>query len=229
MTVPFRILIVAFGIFSAWCVGAVQPPYNYSDKTVAELLVLLGNKDHKVRYCAAIFLGERYRNPKTSVINGPIQKPNSPAPEFPIPADVVPRLAEHLKSDADWDVRAGAVFALRDVRFHTNTTSLLAAGLDDRDALIRIRTCTALIDISHEYPEPLVERVIPTLAQCLSPDGEVEHIWQAAYAAEGLGGEGKPLIPALVRLKKHESEKVRHYAESALSKIESSSTEKIKP
>jgi hypothetical protein len=227
-TTPLRILIVAFGIFSACRVGAIQPKHNYSDKTVGELLELLENRDSTVRYCAAIFLGARYRNPKTIVSDWPIPKPNSPAPEFPIPAQVVPRLAQHLKTDPDWDSRVGAVFALRDLRFRTNTIPALVAGLDDRDVLIRIRTCTALIDISHDYSEPLVERVIPTLSQCLAPDGEVEHIWQAAYAAEELGAAAKPLIPDLLRLKGHESEKVRHYAGQALSKIEHPNTEKPK-
>jgi HEAT repeat protein len=198
----------------------MQPPYNYSDKTVAELLELLENKDNTVRECAAIFLGERYRNPKAVVINAPIHKPNSPVPELPIPALVGPRLAEHLKTDPDLSVRICVVFALRDLRFHTNTTPILVSGLDDKAVLIRIRTCTALIDISQDYSEPLVERVIPTLIQCLAPDGEVEDIWQAAYAAEQLGSSGVPLVPALQRLRKHKSSKVRDYAKRALTKIQ---------
>ena len=121
------------------------------------------------------------------------------------------------------------MFALRDLRFHTNTAPVIVTGLDDKDVLIRIRTCTALIDISQDYSEPLVERVIPTLIQCLSPDGEVEDIWQAAYAAEQLGSAGKPLIPALQRLAKHESSKVRHYAKRALSKIQEPHKEKESP
>jgi hypothetical protein len=180
----------------ACCVSATQPAHNYSDKTVAELLELLENKDSTVRHCAASFLGERYRNPKAIVINGPIHKPNSPSPEFPIPPQVVPKLAEHLKTDPDLSVRMCAVFALRDLRFRTNTTPILVSGLDDKDGLIRIRTCTALIDISQEYSEPLTERVIPTLTQCLAPNGEIEDIWQAAYASEQLGSAGRPLIPA---------------------------------
>ena len=222
MPIALRILTFAIGLLWACSASAMQPPYNYSDKTVAELLQLLENKDGTIRQCAAIFLGERYRNPKAIVINGPIHKPNSPPPELPIPAQVVPRLAQHLSTDPDLSVRICAVFALRDLRFHTNTVPVLVIGLDDKDVLIRIRTCTALIDISQDYSEPLAERVIPTLIQCLSPDGEVEDIWQAAYAAEQLGSAGGPLIPALERLKKHDSSKVRYYAERALSKIEHS-------
>lgn len=220
MPIALRILTVAIGIFWACCVSAMQPAHNYSDKTVAELLELLEDKDSTVRHCAAIFLGDRYRNPKAIVIDGPIHKPNSPAPELPIPSQVVSRLTEHLKADPDLSVRMCAVFALRDLRFHTNTTPILVTGLDDRDVLIRIRTCTALIDISQDYSEPLAERVIPTLSQCLAPDGQIEDIWQAAYATEQFGSAGKPLIPALERLKKHESSKVRYYANRALAKIE---------
>jgi hypothetical protein len=229
MLAPLRILIFAFGVFFACSVGAMQPTYNYSDKTVAELLELVENKDSTVRHCAAIFLGDRYRNPKAIVIDGPVHKPDSPPPEFPIPAQVVPSLAQHLKTDPDLSVRMCAVFALRDLRFHTNTTSILVTGLDDKDVLIRIRACTALIDISQDYSEPLVERVIPTLIQCLSPDGEVENIWQAAYAAEELGDAGKPVIPTLQQLAKHKSSKVRYYAERALSKIREPHKEKETP
>jgi len=112
------------------------------------------------------------------------------------------------------------VFALDDLKFRTNTTPLLVTGLDDKEKLIRIRTCTALIEISRDYSEPLTERVIPTLTQCLAPEGQIEEIWQAAYASEELGSAGRPLIPALEQLEKHESSKVRYYAKRAVSKIE---------
>lgn len=220
MPIALRILTFVIGILWACCAAAMQPAHNYSDKTVAELLELLENNDSTVRHCAAIFLGERYRNPKAIAINGPVHKPNSPSPELPIPAQVVPRLAEHLKTDPDVSARMCSVFALRDLRFRTNTTPILVAGLEDKDVLIRIRTCTALIDISQDYSEPLAERVIPTLTQCLAPDGEIENIWQAAYACEQLGGAGKSLIPALQRLKKHDSSRVRYYAKRAISRIE---------
>ena len=67
MLTSLRILTFAFGISLTCSVSAMQPAYNYSDKTVAELLELLKNKDSTVRHCAAIFLGERYRNPKSMV------------------------------------------------------------------------------------------------------------------------------------------------------------------
>jgi len=192
----------------------VQPAHNFSDKTIPELLLLLEDKDSTVRHCAAIFIGDRYRNPNAVVINGPIHKPNSPSPEFPIPWKVIPAL-----SDADWAVRACAIHALDELRFHTNTTPLIALALDDKDTLIRVRACTALIDISHEYQEPLHSKVIPTLDGCLNPAGGVEEIWQAAYAAEALEKDGTPLIPALHLLTKNNSDKVRHYAHRALARM----------
>lgn len=203
-----------------WVSFAMQPVHNFSDKTVAELLILLEDNDSIVRYCAEIFIGDRYRNPNAVVINGPIHKPNSLAPEFPIPCKVIPALTEHLKSDADWAVRARAIHALYELRFQTNTTPLIALALDDKDPLIRVRACTALVDISHEYKEPLHSKVIPTLNVCLNPEGRVEEIWQAAYAAEALEKDGAPLIPALQLLAKSDSEKVRHYASRALARIQ---------
>ena len=85
-----RILVFALCISLACCVQATQPTYNYSDKTVTELLELLENKESTVRHCAAIFLGDRYRYPEAVVINGPSKKPGSPKPEFPLPTLVIP-------------------------------------------------------------------------------------------------------------------------------------------
>src|SRR5215469_10841038 len=105
MAIAPRILAFAIGISLACRASAMQPTYNYSDKTVAELLELLENKDSTVRHCAAIFLGDRYRNPEAIEVDGPIHQPNSPPPQFPIPPQVVSHLTEHLKTDPDVLVR----------------------------------------------------------------------------------------------------------------------------
>ena len=211
---------LALIIFAGLSALAGQPVRNYSDKTIAQLMSLLESSDATERHCAAIFIGDRYRNPKANVINGPTHKPNSPAPEFPIPSRVIPALTAHLQTDGDWRVRACALGALRDLRFHTNTTPSVALALNDKDTLVRIRACSALIDISHDYSESLHTDVIPTLVCCLDPKGEVEQLLQAAYAAEQLGVQGVGVVPALRTLKHHDSPKVKHYAERALKQIE---------
>jgi len=216
---PTRIVRLSLIILAVFPASAAQPVHNFSDKPVAELLSLLESTDATVRHCAAMFIGERYRNPKAIVVNGPIIKPNSPAPEFPIPDKVIPALTAHLKTDADWAVRVCALFALSDLRFHTDTTPIVALALDDKDKLIRIRACTALIDISHDYSEPLHAKTIPTLIGCLDSRGEDEQIWQAAYASGQLGPNGGAVFPALRTLTMHDSPKVRHYAQEALSRI----------
>ena len=225
MQLPIRIVRLVGLVIATSALIAAQPTHNFSDRTVAQLLELLESKDGTVRHCAAIFLGDRYRNPKAVVVNSPIHKPNSPPPEFPIPALVIPQLGHHLKSDPNVSVRMCAVFALRDLRFRTNTTPILLTGLDDKEVIIRIRTCRALIDISRDYSEPLHTRAIPTLIGCLDPKGEIEQIWQAAYAAEQLGTNGMAVVPALRTLMKHDSPKVRHYAERALSRIDPATKE----
>jgi hypothetical protein len=215
-----RLVWLSFLILATSVLFAAQPTHNFSDRTVAELLELLENKEGTIRHCAAIFIGDRYRNPNADSVNGPIHKPNSPPPEYPIPTQVIPRLGHHLKSDPDRLVRMCAVAALRDLRFRTNTTPILLTGLDDTDVIIKIRTCTALIDISHEYSEPLHPRTIPTLINCLDPKWEADQLWQAAYAAEQLGTNGTAVVPALRVLTRHDSEIVKHYAKRALSRIE---------
>jgi hypothetical protein len=213
---------LTFIVWSALIFEAVaaQPTHNFSDKTVAELLSLLESTNASVRHCATIFIGDRYRNPRAIVINGPMRKPNSPAPEFPIPTRVIPALTAHLSTDADLAVRVCALGALSKLRFHTNTTPIVALTLKDKDTLMRIRACSALIDISRDYSEPLHTNAIPTLIRCLDPHGEVEQVWQAAYAAEQLGTDGTAVVPALRTLTKHDSQKVRDYAKRALSRIE---------
>jgi hypothetical protein len=220
MSKVLRSFLWGFLMFFVYWAGASEPARNYSDKTVAELLDLLENNDGTVRQCAAIFLGDRYRDHETAVVNGIMQLPNSPDPELPLPAAVIPKLSQHLKTDPDVLVRLCAVGALRDLKFRTNTTPILIVGLIDKDAMIRIRTCAVLIEISQKYSEPLQADVLPTLTECLAPDGEEGNIWYAAYIAGPLGSSGRPLVSALERLKMHESSKVRHYASEALLKIQ---------
>lgn len=215
-----RIVWVSLAIFTAFSTSGIQPTHNFSDKTVSELLLLLENKDAKVRHCAAIFIGDRYRNPKAFVVNGPIPKPNSPAPEFPIPSRVIPALTTHLKTDVDWAVRVCALGALQHLRFHTNTTPIVAFALDDKDASVRVRACAALLNIPHDYSESLHPRAIPTLIACLDPKGETEQLWYPAWIAGEFGTNAVAAVPALRALTKHNSPKVRHYAEEALSKIQ---------
>lgn len=214
------VLWVAVTIFAPFSASGVQPTHNFSDRTVPELLSLLESTDPQVRQCAAIFIGDRYRNPEAIVIDAPRHKPNSPAPEYPIPNRVIPALTTHLKTDADRSVRVCALEALCNLRYHTNTTPIVALALNDKDTLMRINACTALINISHDYSETLHTQAIPTLIGCLDPKGEIEQVWQAAYAAEQLGTNGTAVVPALRTLTTHDSPKVRYYAERALSRIQ---------
>jgi hypothetical protein len=217
-----RIAIMLMLLVSSSQLFAIQPRYNYSDKSVSELLGLLENNDATIRACAAIFLGDRFRDPKEILVNGPIHKTNNPPPELPVPNNVILKLSAHLKSDQDFGVRLCAVAALKDLKFHTNTTPFLVSALTNQYSLVRIRASSALIEISHKYSEKLPAPVIPTLKQCLLDSKEdVEIIWQAAYATEQLGKDGQSLIPALQQLKQHQSRKVRDYANRALAKIDS--------
>ena len=112
--------------------------------------------------------------------------------------------------------------ALRDLGSCTNTTSLLAAGLEDLDPYVRIWTCDTLIDISHQgNSEPLDARIIPTLREYLVANVSEEAAWEAAWVSGHLGGAGKLLQPELRNLlADHKSSKVRHYAHEAINKIQ---------
>lgn len=210
-----RILILALWATTACSASTLPPERDYSDKTVSQVLDLLENGGPKVRVNAAVSLGYRYHH--GIAVNAPTWKTQHP--EFPLPGQLVVRLADHLKSDPNDLVRIVALRAIHDLRFWTNTTPALAAGLTNTDEGVRVEACLALIEVSQEYPEPLPEALVPTLALCLEADSSDERHWYAAWIAGQLGGAGQPLVPALKKLTKGKSSKVRRYAREAISKI----------
>lgn len=190
-----------------------------SDKSVAQVLDLLESPDSRMRAAAASSIGYRYLDPNQAVVNPPTWKAQHP--EFPLPPQVVPRLVDHLKSDTNELVRLTAMRALRTLRSCTNTTSLLAIGLDDPDPYVRIWTCDALIDISQHYSEPLDAKIIPALREQLAVNVSEDPAWEAAWVSGHLGSAGKPLLPELRNLlADHKSSKVRHYAQEAIKNIQ---------
>jgi len=217
MSSLLRILTALLVMLAASRSPGMLAAHDYSDKTVAEVLELLESNDRGLRVDAAMFLGYRYRKPGV-VVNPPTYKEQHP--EFPLPPHLVPSLASHLRSDPDDLVRIVAMRALGDLRSCTNTTGLVAEGLADTNSLVRIHTCETLIDISHDYSEPLVAEVVPTLRRCLLVDGDVEPTWIAAWVTGHLGSAGTPLLPELKQLAKHKSSKVRHYAREAAINIQ---------
>jgi hypothetical protein len=210
-----RVLLLALlTLTSSGMAGSLMD--DLSNKTVAQCLDLLESPDSRMRAGAAFSIEYRYLKPGVR-INPPTRKEQRP--EFPLPPQVVPRLAEHLKSDSDYSVRIVAMRALGVLRSCTNTTPLVATGLEDTNAYVRIWTCSVLIDISHGYSEPLDARVIPTLREYLGVNNSEEPAWLAAWFSGKLGSAGKPLLPDLQNLAKHESVKVQHYAHEAVRSI----------
>jgi hypothetical protein len=211
-----RILILAvLTLTTSGMAGSLMD--ELSDRTVAQCLDLLESPDPRMRVGAAVSIEYRYLKPGVS-INPPTWKEQHP--ELPLPPQVVPHLAEHLKSDSDDRVRLEAMRALGVLRSCTNTTPLVATGLEDTNAYVRIWTCSVLIDISHGYSEPLDARVIPTLREYLGVNNSEEPAWLAAWFSGKLGSAGKPLLPDLQNQAKHGSVKVQHYAHEAIRSIQ---------
>lgn len=212
MSVLKRSLILAFLTIATCCALGALSSHDYSEKTDTQLLRLLEDHDRSVRVDAALYLGYRYRK-HGAIINPPTYK--NQHPEFPLPPQIIPHLAAHLMSDPDYAVRIEAMRAIRELKTCTNTTQIVAAGLEDTNVYVRVWTCGALIDISNQYSEPLVAGVISTLRQSLSLDGEEEPTWIAAWISGRLGNAGIALLPELEKLDKHRSSKVRQYAGEA--------------
>jgi hypothetical protein len=199
---------------------AVGPPYNFSDKSDRQLLNLLNDRDRKMRFCAAVWLGDRYKNPSKVTVGSTHAKTNSPSPNPKMVPKITNALQKHLKSDPDRDVRDCSLQALSQLRYWTNCTSLVAFGLFDSDSFVRIKACSFLIEISSDYHESLHPQVVETLRACLRSTNDVETIWYASYSSEPLGTNGLSLVPDLRDLTGHKSEKVRDYAQRALDVLE---------
>ncbi len=197
---------------------AAEPAYNFSDKSVSELLRLLGDSDASKRECAAIFLGLRYQNPDRPHLDPPLLKLGSPAPELPVSSQVISALSNHL-SDPEVGVRLCALSALEDLRYRTNVTAIIVDALTNDSTLVKIRTAATLTRISDDYHESLPAPVVPTLIDCLNPGESPDDLWQAAYYVGCLGSKGSAAIPALEKLANHKSSKVRKYAAEALTKL----------
>ncbi len=216
-----RILVLALLTFTtSGMAGSLMD--ELSDKTVAQCLDLLENPDSRMRVGAVFSIEYRYLKPGVR-INPPTWKEQHP--EFPLPPQVVPHLAERLKSDSDYRVRLEAMRALGVLRSCTDTTPLVATGLEDTNAYVRIWTCSVLTDISRGYSEPLDARVIPTLREYLGVNNLEEPAWLAAWFSGKLGTAGKPLVPDLQNLAKHGSAKVQQYAHEGIRSIQKNKRE----
>ena len=213
-----RLLVIAsLAFLTTGMAGSLMD--ELSDKTVAQLLDLLESPNSRMRIGAAASIEYRYLKPGRIQINPPTYKEQRP--EFPLPPQVVPRLADHLKWDWDYRVRIEAARALCALRSCTNTTPFVVRGLDDTNSYVRVWTCNALIDISRDYRECIGTRVIPTLKECLGVDNPEEPTWIAAWISGQLGDAGQLVLPELKSLAKyHKSSKVRHYAREAMKAIE---------
>lgn len=216
--IAFVALAILFGsIIKSF---SISPPFDYSDKRIDELVGLLNDTNIEKRECATYFLGVRYMNPyRPDLLNRPVLKHGSPKPEFPIPTEVIPKLAALLAQDSSVGVRLSALGALENIRYQTNTSPIIVAALTNTFTLVRMHAAESLNRISKQYSEPLPSQVVPTLIDCLNSSEDPEEIWQAALTVGNMGVSAKDAIPALEKLKTHPSKKVRQYAEEALKRI----------
>jgi HEAT repeat protein len=189
---------------------------DFSEKSVANVCLLLDSPEREVRTAAAISLGYRYHH--GVAINPPSWKTQHP--EFPLPPQLIPNLARHLQSDCDNSVRIASLNALAELNHWTNTMPFIVIGLTNEHEVVRVHTCNTLVFVSRESSEPLAAGVLPTLAALLESEAGNAEVWYVAWTAGFLGRAGEPLVPPLQKLTEHKSSKVRRYAREALSSIQ---------
>jgi HEAT repeat protein len=209
-------LVMVVGVALTTTASTLPGRLDFSERTVAEVCVLLESPDRQIRTAAAISLGFRYHR------GGGVLPPSWRAqhPEFPLPPQLITSLAQHWNSDPDVSVRLASLDALATLKHWTNTMSIMLVGLTNEDDTVRVGTCSKLIEVSQQCGEPLAEGVIPTLGELLESEARTEEVWFAVWTAGLLGRSGEPLVPQLRKLTKHESSKVRQYARRALSSIQ---------
>ena len=219
MSISFKLfsclLILSEVVDNTW---AVQPAYDYSQKPISELLLLLEHSDAQKRVCASIYLGKNYANPNQVSINFiPLSRERS---SMLLPSEQIENaLRQHLEGDPDVGVRLSALAALEDMRYRINTTPVINKALSNEVVIIRIRAVDSLIRMSKTYHDPLPDNVVATLVECLTTDNDPDELWQAIYTLGHLGSRAKAAIPVLAKLTTHKSAKVRMYAVETLKKI----------
>lgn len=214
----FKFLALIMPFISAFAYAG-ETMSALSRRSDAELVLLLTDRDTKVRQLAAIALGRRYQNPKADEVLSHYPPADTLPPEARVPDGVVCGLARVMNNDAELKVRLSALIAVHCLRFRTNTSPLIVNLLTDKTLAVRLRAADTLVSIAHEYREELPKGVLPTLIQCLATSESEEVIWQAAYSLGRIGPPAREAVVALEKLKNHKSKKVRKYASEALLKI----------
>ena len=217
-----RATVALIGLLAACSGPAAQPLYNYSDKSVEQLLTLLDSEDADKRTCAALFIGIRYRNPKLLLVNAPIIKSNSPLPELPMPAKVIDRLSSMLTNDSRPQVRSSVLSALSRIKYRYDTTPIIEQALADKDVFLRLRAADELVSIHEDYKERLGSRVIKTILESVETSQDTETLGRAAFMLGRMGPEAKEALPWLEKLTNHENSYVRRRAAEALAKLKGS-------
>lgn len=211
-----RLAICAIVLWAAACT-AIQPPPEFRDKAVTELLSMLDSTNASTRANAAATIAwylERNRLAPNSVETSLIGRTTSKALYL-------------LREDGSPLVRLASVSVLRELNTWTNTTQALSVGVVDKDCLVRVRAISALHSVCQERRQQLSPDAVAALKECLEPAKGVETLWQAAFLAGELGIAGVPTIPSLERLSQHPSKKVKKYSTEALLKLRSTVSQRI--
>jgi HEAT repeat protein len=215
------VLILGFAGFVA--IGAVSIQ-EIKGKSDIELTALLSDSDGDTRCACLMALGSRFRNPSTPVILAPsVADATAHSKGVSMPKGLLEKTAALAKSDSDLSVRLAAVMALSSFKFHTNTTPVLNALLEDQCCIIKIRAAQALVGFRDEYHEPISDRVVQALIGCLDPKNSPDDLWQAASTVGNLGERAEAALPFLEKLERHDSPQVREYAKEAVLKLQKKS------
>lgn len=212
--------LLALGFAALLAMGAVSVR-EIRGKSDMELMELLNDSDGTTRCACLMALGSRFRNPNTPVILAPaVAEAAAHSQGVPMPKGLLEKTSALAKSDGDLRVRLAAVMALSSFKFHTNTSPVLTTLLEDQCCIIRIRAAQALIGFMGAYHEPISDRVVQALVDCLDPNNSPDDLWQAAATLGNLGRRAKEALPSLEELEKHDSPQVRRYAREAVLKVQ---------
>jgi len=204
-----NMLGVAILCLSALSVLAVTPPPYVQQQSLSELVTALKSDDEKMRSDAAAGITWHLSQLK-------LQRKT---PERAVLENCLTNASEKLISDPASVVRLGCINILSQLSAWTNTVPMLVRGFADKDCLVRTRAISVTAEMYQTRNQDVPVTAADALRSCLDPSGNPEMLWQAVQAAGELKVAGQTLVPEILRLLKHENEKVRDYATDALKAI----------
>jgi len=221
MQTLWRVLAVVMLAQARICfAGGVSEAYSLSSMSDEQILVVLQDTNSSRRLTGVNLLSMRYRQPGSLVIQSK-HPPQDPYPvDKPIPDSVIQGMFRVAMDDRDVVLRPAAADGMRSFMGRTNVVRLYARLLDSTNTSVKVQVAGILTELSLQDGKPVDNRILATLAQCLTFSENQSVLLQALECVGKIGANAQHLRPQIELLSKHQSRDVRSGARKALRSIQ---------